>query len=118
MMSVTMPKKLCYLLELPDSKVTFSVLLMADNVCLSVAGIDECYAIDRLMIVENPSAQLQGYYICDYATPVWSLEDLSLQDIGLLSANFGLLIEHEYNDIYAMEAHHVIDSEKYQSIKT
>ncbi|MGC3834771.1 hypothetical protein ACPSKX_11080 [Moritella viscosa] len=58
MMSVTMPKKLCYLLELPDSKVTFSVLLMADNVCLSVAGIDECYAIERLMIVENPSAQL------------------------------------------------------------
>ena len=113
-----MPKKLCYLLELADSKVTFSVLLMADNVCLSVAGIDECYAIERLMIVENPSAQLQGYYICDYATPVWSLEDLSLQDIGLLSANFGLFIEHEYNNIYAMEAHHVIDSEKYQSIKT
>jgi len=118
MMSVIMPRKLCYLLELPDSKVTFSVLLIADKACLSVPDIDECYAIDRLMIVENPSAQLQGYYICDYATPVWSLEDLSLQDIGLLSVHFGLLIEHEYNDIYAMEAHQLIDAEQYQSIKT
>jgi len=118
MMSVRMPRKLCYLLELPDSKVTFSVLLIADKACLSVPGIDECYAIDRLMIVENPNAQLQGYYICDYATPVWSLEDLSLQDIGLLSAHFGLLIEHEYNDIYAMEAHQLIDAEQYQPIKT
>ncbi|MCJ8349372.1 hypothetical protein [Moritella sp.] len=113
-----MPRKLCYLLELPDSKVTFSVLLIADKACLSVPGIDECYAIDRIMIVENPSTQLQGYYICDYATPVWSLEDLSLQDIGLLSAHFGLLIEHEYNDIYAMEAHQLIDAGQYQSIKT
>ena len=113
-----MPRKLCYLLELPDSKVTFSVLLIADKACLSVPGIDECYAIDRIMIVENPSTQLQGYYICDYATPVWSLEDLSLQDIGLLSAHFGLLIEHEYNDIYAMEAHQLIGAGQYQSIKT
>ena len=113
-----MPRKLCYLLELPDSKVTFSVLLIADKACWSVPGIDECYAIDRIMIVENPSTQLQGYYICDYATPVWSLEDLSLQDIGLLSAHFGLLIEHEYNDIYAMEAHQLIDAGQYQSIKT
>ena len=37
-----MPRKLCYLLELPDSKVTFSVLLIADKACLSVPGIDEC----------------------------------------------------------------------------
>ncbi|QFI38929.1 hypothetical protein FR932_14230 [Moritella marina ATCC 15381] len=113
-----MPKKLCYLLELPDSKVTFSVLLIADKVCLSVAGIDECYAIDQLIIVENPTAQLHGYYICDYATPVWSLEELSLQDIGALSVHFGLLIEHEYNDIYAMEAHSPVGAERYQSIKT
>ncbi len=113
-----MPRKLCYLLELPDSKVVFSVLLIANKACLSVADIDECYAIDRLMIVENPSSQLQGYYICDYATPVWSLEDLSLQDIGLLSAHFGLVIEHEYNDIYAMENRQLVDSEQHHSIKT
>lgn len=99
-----MAKNLCYMTQLPDSRIEFCAFLNAGKPYLSVDGIEEDYELSRLCIVENPKSQFPGYYICEDANVVLSLEELTLRDITALAHHFSLAIHHDSNHIYAMES--------------
>lgn len=89
--------------KLPDSRIEFCAFFNAGKPFLSVDGIEEDYELSRLCIMENPKSQFEGYYICEDANVVLSLEELSLRDIAELAHYFALPIFHDSNDVNAMD---------------